>query len=94
MNLTLRQAAILIVRFFGFYLLFYAVLGIADFPGYWIRSTYSHTGSFAHTSLDTSFDITFLMYLLRQAIHIIAGMYFVGQPRKLADWLIKTIDGK
>jgi hypothetical protein len=90
--ITLKQAAILFVRFFGFTLLFYAVLGIFDLPGYWIRSTFGH-GSHHFTGdwLDRSYDIYFAMYLVREAIHIVVGMYLIGQPGKLAEILQKRI---
>src|SRR2546426_457215 len=70
-RLTLNQAALLLVRFFGFYLLFYFVLGLLDAPGYWMRSTFSHPHSATHSLFDTSYDVNLLMYYLREAAHFI-----------------------
>jgi len=88
-QLTLKQVAFLFVRFFGFNLLFYAALGILDAPGYWMRSTFSHPQTASHSLLDKSYDVNFVMFYLREAAHIVFGMYFFAQPRKLAELLIK-----
>jgi len=87
--MTLKQVATLLVRFFGFQLLFYGVLGLVDFPGYWVRSTFSH--SLRH-SFDTSFDVTLVAYCAREALHFVAGMYFLGQARKVAEVLLRGGD--
>jgi hypothetical protein len=90
-HITLRQAATLLVRFFGFYLLFYAALGLLDFPGYWMRSTFSHPHTASHSQLDSSYDVNFVMYWLREGAHVVVGMFLLGQPKKLAEFLTKRI---
>ncbi len=88
-QLTLRQAALLLVRFFGFYLLFYAAIDLLYAPGYWMRSTFSHTHSVAHSVLDSSFDVNLLTYYLREAAHFLIGLYLFRKPWKLAEILTK-----
>jgi hypothetical protein len=88
-RLTLNQAALLLVRFFGAYLLFYGVLGLLDAPGYWMRSTFSHPHSATHSMFDTSYDVNLLMYYLREAAHFAIGLYVFRQPWKWAGILTK-----
>jgi hypothetical protein len=90
--LTLKQAAILLVRFFGFYLLFYAAIDLVYFPGYWMRSTFSHAHTASYSSLDSSYDVNFLMYWLREGAHVVVGMVLLGKPKKLAEFLTKRVE--
>jgi hypothetical protein len=90
-HITLKQAAILLVRFFGFYLLFYAAIDLVYFPGYWMRSTFSHYRTAGYSGLDSSYDVNLLMYSLREGAHIVVGMVLPGKPRKLAEFLTKRV---
>ena len=90
-HLTLKQAALLLVRFFGFYLLLYAALGLLDFPGYWMRSTFSHPHTASYSRLDSSYDVNLLMYWLKEGVHIVVGMVLLGQPQNLAQFLTKRV---
>ena len=90
-QLTLKQAATLLVRFFGCYLLFYAVLGLLDAPGYWLRSSFSHPHSAEHSTFNTAYDVNLLMYYLREAAHFVIGLYLFRQPRKWAEILMKPL---
>jgi hypothetical protein len=90
-QITRQQAALLLVRFFGFYLLFYGVLGLLDAPGYWMRSTFAHPHSAGHSMFDSSYDVNLLMYYLKEAAHFVIGARLFRQPRKLAEILIKPL---
>lgn len=90
MNLTLNNAALLIARFLGFYLIFYAFVDLTYYPGYWIHSTFSHSGSLPHGSLDISSDLAFVMFCVREAMHFLFGIYLLGQPRRFVAFLVKT----
>jgi hypothetical protein len=90
-QLTLKQAAVLLVRFFGFYLLFFGTLDLLYAPGYWMRSTFSHPHSAAHSLLDSSYDVNLLTYYLREAAHFVIGLYLFRKPWKLAEILSKPL---
>jgi hypothetical protein len=89
-RLTAKQVATLLVRFLGFNLLLYGVIGLLDAPGYWIRSSFGHGNH--HLSgnwLDRSYDINLLMYYLREAAHFIVGLFLFRKPGGLAHILTK-----
>jgi hypothetical protein len=90
-QITLKQAALLLVRFFGFYLLFYAAIDLVYFPGYWMRSTFSHSHTAGYSGLDSSYDVNLLMYWLREGAHVVVGMVLLGRPAKLAEFLTKRV---
>ncbi len=91
-SLTLKQAATLLVRFLGFYLLFCLVFNLTEFPPYWLRSNFSRVGTLSHVSHDASYDVSLMMFCVRQLGYSIFGVFFFLRPRKLAGLLMETFD--
>ena len=88
---TLEQAAILLVRFFGFYLLFFLPFNLTEFPSYWLRSPFSPLHPTARNSFDISYDVSFVMFCVRQVGHLVLGAFFFRRPQKLATLLLKHL---
>ena len=92
--ITLKQAATLIVRFFGFYLLFFLPFNLTELPFYWLRSSFSPLHPVARSSYDVSYDISLIMFCARQVGHLVLGSFFFRQPHKLAGLLLKFFGGE
>ena len=86
---VLNQAATLVVRFFGFYLLFYLPFNLTEFPAYWLRSSFSRVNIVMRVSHDPSYDVSFLMFCVRQIGYLVFGIFFFRRPQKLAGLLME-----
>lgn len=91
-TLTLKQAATLMARFFGFYLLFCLVFNLTEFPPYWLRSNFSRIGGLSRVSHDASYDVSLLMFCTRQIGYSVFGLFFFLRPGKLAGLLMESFD--
>ena len=92
-SLTLEQAALLLARFFGFYLLFFLPFNLTELPSYWLRSSFSPLHAVGRGSFDGSYDLSLVMFCARQVGHLVLGAFFFRQPHKLAALLLKHFGG-
>lgn len=92
--LTHRQAATLIARFFGFYLLFCLAFNLTELPSYWLRSNFSRDFTHSRISHDASYDVSLVMFCVRQLGYSVFGLFFFLNPRKLAGLLMESFDDR
>ena len=91
--ITLEQAAILIVRFFGFYLLFLIPFNLTELPSYWLRSSFSPLHAVGRGAFDGSYDLALVMFCVRRVAELVFGAFFFREPRRLATLLLKPFGG-